>query len=59
MGSRNKAEKILDFAEANMRFEGFHVSESLRVECKGILKKECTAEEIVRLKIEKYSKGKD
>lgn len=58
MTRKEKEEKILKFTEANMGFEGFQVTECMRRECRRILNRECPAEEVVRMNVEKFKKEK-
>lgn len=49
-------EKKMKFIEANMKFEGFCISEKSKAECKKILRKEVSGDEVVQSCICKYKK---
>ena len=49
-------DRKLRFIKANMKFEGLHVSEKSMIECKMILKKEVSGEEVVQSCVCKYKK---
>lgn len=49
-------ERKIKFVEANMKFEGFSVSEKSIAECRKILKKEASGDEVVQACICRYKK---
>ncbi|HML37249.1 MAG TPA: hypothetical protein PKA19_07505 [Bacillota bacterium] len=56
--TRSEAEeRKLRFVRANMKMEGFHVSEESIAECKRILKKEVSGDEVVQACICRYKKA--
>jgi hypothetical protein len=56
MAQVESEERKIRFIEANMKLEGFHISEKSVAECKRILKKEASGDEIVRACICRYKK---
>lgn len=49
-------ERKLKFIEANMKFEGFCISEKSKEECKKILKGEVSGDEVVQSCINRYKR---
>ncbi len=50
-------ERKIKFIEANMKFEGFQLTENTKSVCKRILRKEVSGDEIVRSCIIRCKKG--
>ena len=50
-------ERKIKFIEANMKFEGFQLTENTKAVCKKILRKEVTGDEVVLSCVLKCKKG--
>jgi hypothetical protein len=57
MKQLERDERKIRFIEANMKFEGFQLTENTKAACKRILRKEVSGDEVVRSCILKCKKG--
>lgn len=56
MNQQKNDEKKLQFIEANMKFEGFCVSDNTKDNCRKILKGEISGDDVVKACLCKYKK---